>query len=88
MGTMLPESAAKMEQLKIEAPVGARYRHYKSPDKIYHIVMHAFIEDGCVPAIVYQADYGDFSTWIRPATVFFEMVEYDGKMVQRFTRID
>jgi hypothetical protein len=60
-----------------------RYRHYKGG--IYKLVCEATQEADLKPAIVYRAPDG--SLWIRPASVFFEMIEVGGKMVQRFTEI-
>ncbi|MFZ6817965.1 DUF1653 domain-containing protein [Undibacterium sp. Ji22W] len=60
-----------------------RYRHYKGG--IYELVCEATQEADLKPAIVYRAPDG--SLWIRPASVFFEMIEVGGKMVQRFTEI-
>ncbi|MFA9273701.1 MAG: DUF1653 domain-containing protein [Candidatus Aquirickettsiella gammari] len=60
-----------------------RYRHYKGG--IYELVCEATQEADLKPAIVYRAPDGNL--WIRPASVFFEMIEVGGKMVQRFTEI-
>ena len=37
--------------------------------------------------IVYQALYGDFGIWVRPASMWNETVIVDGKEVARFTLI-
>lgn len=60
-----------------------RYRHYKGG--IYELVCEATQEADLSRAIVYRAPDG--SLWIRPASVFFEMIEVGGKVVQRFTEI-
>jgi hypothetical protein len=36
--------------------------------------------------IVYTAPDGSY--WTRPRDVFFQMIEVDGQLVQRFTPID
>ena len=61
-----------------------RYRHYKGG--IYEHVCEATLESDLSPMIVYRAPDG--SLWIRPRTVFFEMVEVDGALVPRFATID
>ncbi|WP_353156466.1 DUF1653 domain-containing protein [Herminiimonas fonticola] len=62
-----------------------QFRHYKGG--IYDFVCAAKLEsDPSVVMIVYTAADGSF--WTRPETVFFEMIEHDGKSVQRFTAID
>jgi DNA polymerase-3 subunit epsilon len=60
-----------------------RYRHYKGG--IYELVCEAIQEADLQPAIVYRAHDG--SLWIRPKSVFFEMITINGKSVQRFTEI-
>ncbi|MBR7744985.1 DUF1653 domain-containing protein [Undibacterium sp. BYS107W] len=61
-----------------------RYRHYKGG--IYELVCEATQEADLQAAIVYRA--ADGSLWIRPKSVFFEMIEVGGKLVQRFTEIE
>ena len=61
-----------------------KYRHYKGG--IYELVCEATLESSLTPMIVYRAP--DHSLWIRPHTVFFEMIEVAGEKVQRFTPIE
>jgi len=61
-----------------------RYRHYKGG--LYELVCEATLESDLTPMIVYRASNG--SVWIRPKDVFFQLIEVDGKTVQRFTPID
>jgi hypothetical protein len=61
-----------------------RYRHYKGG--LYELVCEATLESDLTPMIVYRAANG--SVWIRPRDVFFELIEVDGKTVQRFTPLD
>jgi len=61
-----------------------RYRHYKGG--LYELVCEATLESDLTPMIVYRAANG--SIWIRPKDVFFQLIEVDGKTVQRFTPID
>jgi hypothetical protein len=35
--------------------------------------------------VVYKALYGDRGTWVRPAKMWDEFVEVDGKQIRRFT---
>jgi hypothetical protein len=37
--------------------------------------------------VVYRALYGEFGLWVRPASMWEETVERDGKTYQRFTYI-
>jgi hypothetical protein len=61
-----------------------RYRHYKGG--FYELVCEATQESDLGPVIVYKAANG--SIWTRPKSVFFEKIEVDGKIVQRFTEIE
>jgi hypothetical protein len=60
-----------------------RYRHYKGG--IYEHICEATLESDLTPLIVYRAPDG--SEWVRPKSVFFEMIEVNGQTVQRFTPI-
>lgn len=62
-----------------------QFRHYKGG--IYDFVCAAKLEsDPNTVMIVYTAADGSF--WTRPEKVFFEMLEHEGKTVQRFAAID
>ena len=62
-----------------------QFRHYKGG--IYEFVCAAKLEsDPDTVMIVYTAADGSF--WTRPEKVFFEMIEHEGKTVQRFAAID
>jgi hypothetical protein len=62
------------------------YRHYK--DKSYRVLGAAKHTETLEDMVVYQALYGDYKTWIRPAAMFFEMVQTTEGEVPRFTKID
>ena len=57
-----------------------QYRHYKGG--LYDLVCIATLESDLSEMIVYRAPDG--SIWTRPRDVFFQMIEVDGKTVQRF----
>lgn len=62
-----------------------KYRHYKGG--IYEVVCEAKLEsDPSVIMMVYKSEEG--SIWTRPRDVFFELVECEGKTVQRFAPVD
>ena len=61
-----------------------QFRHYKGG--LYQLVCVATLESDLSEMIVYRA--ADGSIWTRPRDVFFEMVEVDGKLVQRFTPVE
>lgn len=59
-----------------------QYRHYKGG--LYSLVCEAKLEsDPGIVMIVYRA--ADGSMWSRPSDVFFELVEFEGKKVPRFS---
>lgn len=62
-----------------------KYRHYKGG--IYQIICEARLEsDPEVVMVVYRSEAG--LIWTRPREAFFEIVQHDGKQVQRFAPMD
>jgi hypothetical protein len=61
-----------------------RYRHYKGG--IYELVCEATLEADLTPMVVYCA--ADGSIWTRPRDEFFQLIEVDDVMVQRFAPIN
>ena len=66
-------------------PKPGLYRHYKGND--YRVIGFARHSETLEPLVVYQALYGEGGTWVRPAAMFIETVEIDGKRVPRFARV-
>lgn len=65
-------------------PIG-RYRHFKGNEyEVLYLARHSETEEEFV---VYRALYVDFSVWVRPASMWNEIVERDGKTFRRFTYI-
>lgn len=62
-----------------------RYRHFKGND--YLVIDFARHSETQEWYVVYQQLYGDGSTWIRPADMFYEIVERDGIQQPRFRYI-
>jgi len=59
-----------------------RYRHFKGGE--YEVVGIAKHSETCEPMVVYRALYGKGGLWVRPAAMFMETVERDGKVFPRF----
>lgn len=60
-----------------------RYRHFKGGEyQLLHIASHS---ETLEPMVVYKALYGAEGIWVRPAHMWLEEVEYNGKIVTRFT---
>lgn len=77
------------------------YRHFKG--NCYRVLSIARHSETTEPMVVYQALYGDGGIWVRPADMlpehpeersggpfcrWNETVERDGKILQRFRRIE
>jgi hypothetical protein len=61
------------------------YVHYKGGE--YRVEETAIHSETLEPMVVYRPLYGEGKLWVRPAPMFHETVEVDGKTVKRFTRI-
>ena len=77
----------EIEAASSQLTVGAKYRHYKSRDKIYKVIGLGFLEAHDEICVIYQAQYGKKFTFLRPLTVWLEHVEWEGNSVPRFTKI-
>ena len=62
-----------------------RYRHFKGNE--YEVLYLAKHSETLEPMLVYRALYGEHGVWVRPASMWNETVERDGKTYQRFTYI-
>ena len=63
-----------------------RYRHFKG--KEYEVLYVATHSETMEPMVVYRALYGERGVWVRPAAMWNETVERDGKTFRRFTYIE
>ena len=63
-----------------------KYRHFKGNE--YEVVGVAKHSETLEEFVVYRALYGDGGLWVRPATMWNEEVERDGKKYKRFTFIE
>ncbi|MBE6829009.1 MAG: DUF1653 domain-containing protein [Ruminococcaceae bacterium] len=62
-----------------------RYRHFKGND--YQVLYVAKHSETLERMVVYQALYGDRYIWVRPASMWNEIVERNGSAQKRFTYI-
>lgn len=65
-------------------PLG-RYRHFKG--KEYEVLYIASHSETLEPMVVYRALYGEGGVWVRPASMWNETVEREGRNYRRFTYI-
>lgn len=63
-----------------------RYRHFKG--KEYEVLGTARHSETLEEMVVYRALYGEHGLWVRPAAMWNETVERDGRTFQRFTLIE
>lgn len=70
-----------MEAIKL-----GKYRHFKGNEyEVLHIAKHSETGEAMV---VYRALYGAGEVWVRPASMWNERIEREGKTLQRFTYIE
>ena len=62
-----------------------RYRHFKGNE--YEVLYLARHSETLEDMVVYRALYGERGIWVRPASMWNETVERDGKTYKRFTYI-
>ena len=62
-----------------------RYRHFKGNE--YEVIGTARHSETLEEMVVYRALYGEFGLWARPAAMWNETVERNGKTFHRFTYI-
>ena len=63
-----------------------KYRHFKGGEyQLLHIAKHSETLENMV---VYRALYGAGEVWVRPARMWEELVEHNGKIVPRFQKIE
>ena len=69
-----------MDEIKI-----GKYRHFKGGE--YEVLCLAKHSETQEEMVVYRALYGEGGIWVRPAEMWNETVERDGKIFKRFTYI-
>ena len=62
--------------------IGREFVHFKGG----HYRLEGFAKDSetLESIVVYRALYGEGGLWVRPAKMFFETIERDGKKMKRF----
>lgn len=69
-----------MNEIKI-----GKYRHFKGNE--YEVIAVAKHSETTEDMVVYKALYGEGGLWVRPASMWNETVERDGKAFNRFEYI-
>jgi hypothetical protein len=69
-----------MEEIKL-----GKYKHFKGNE--YEVLALATHSETGERMVVYRALYGEGGVWVRPAAMWNERIERDGKTFLRFTYI-
>ena len=62
-----------------------KYRHFKGNE--YEVLCIAKHSETLEEMVVYRALYGEGGVWVRPAAMWEEEIERDGKKFKRFEYI-
>ena len=65
--------------------IGREFRHFKG--NLYRLEGFAKDSETLEEMVVYRALYGERGLWVRPAKMFFETIERDGKRMKRFEMV-
>ena len=71
---------------KQDSLIGRMFRHFKG--NLYRFEEFAKDSETLEEMVVYRALYGEQGLWVRPAKMFFETIERDGKTMKRFELIE
>lgn len=63
-----------------------KYRHFKGNE--YEVIDIARHSESGEEMVVYKALYGDGGLWVRPADMWNETIERDGRVFKRFEFIE
>ena len=61
------------------------YRHFKG--NLYQLLDVARHSETGEKMVIYRALYGERGRWVRPAAMWDEVIERDGRQYQRFTYV-
>ncbi len=62
-----------------------KYRHFKG--NMYEVIGTAKHSETLEEMVVYRALYGDGELWVRPAAMWDEQIQREGKVFRRFEYI-
>ena len=66
--------------------VGRTFRHFKG--NLYRLEGFAKDSETLEEMVVYRALYGERGLWVRPAKMFFETIERNGRTMKRFEPVE
>ncbi len=62
------------------------YRHFKGNE--YELLYIAKHSETLESMVVYKALYGEGGIWVRPLSMWNELIEHKGKTVKRFEKVE
>ena len=65
-------------------PLGL-YRHYRGGE--YEVIGAARHSETLEPLVVYRPLYNASGLWVRPHAMFFELIEFEGRLQPRFAPV-
>ena len=72
-------------QEALDSITPGKYRHFKGNE--YEVTGIARHSETGEPMVVYRTLYGDYGIWVRPAEMWNEVIERDGKTFRRFEKV-
>lgn len=66
--------------------VPGKYRHYKG--NYYELLYVATHSETLEKMVVYRALYGEGDVWVRPLSMWDEIVDHDGVKCRRFEAVE
>ena len=66
--------------------IGEKYYHYKDEVKSYTVTGLSILEETDEVLVKYQMDSHPEVEFVRPLRIWLEQVEWDGKLIPRFTK--
>ena len=83
MAHLLPSQLSRLlAQAAAQVQVGAVYEHYKG--QLYRVTGLAILEASDEVGVIYQAQYGTHTTFVRPLADWLAIVELNGQTAPRF----
>ncbi len=80
---MIPVRLSSGDTMEIKI---GKYKHFKGNE--YRVLGVAKHSETLEPMVVYQALYGEKGLWVRPASMWNEIVDKDGYQGPRFQFIE
>ena len=70
----------------LPATPAGRYRHYKGGE--YEVIGVARHSETLELMVIYRPLYNDSGLWVRPHAMFFEEIEFEGRVQPRFAAVE